>query len=80
MKKRSMGRQEKAGESRRRDVLVYASAEGWILIDFSHASMADALFSFRVSIPPTWSRRINRKRLTHMIFTDLHINILPVQS
>lgn len=58
---------------------MYASAEGWILIDFSHASIADALFSFLVSIPLDF-KSANKRRLTHMIFTDLHINILPVQS
>jgi hypothetical protein len=64
---------------RRRDLLVYASAEGWILIDFSHASMADALFSFLVSISLTF-KSANKRRLTHMIFTDLHISLLQIES
>jgi hypothetical protein len=63
---------------RMRGLLVYASAEGWILIDFSHASMADALFSFQISIL-ICSRRINRKVLTHMIFTYLHISLVLTQ-
>ena len=47
MRRRRREEEEKEG---RRGLLVYASAEGWILIDFSHASIADALFSFPVSI------------------------------
>ena len=71
-------RRRRRRRRRRRDLLVYASAEGWILIDFSHASMADALFSFPVSIPLTWSSGPNRKALTHMIFTDLNISLFRI--
>lgn len=77
--KEKRGTRQNRRRRRRRDLLVYASAEGWILIDFSHASMADALFSFPVSIPLTWSSGPNRKALTHMIFTDLQISILPYE-
>jgi hypothetical protein len=47
---------------------VYASAEGWILIDFSHASMADALFSFQVSI--TANLKKGQQEKTHSY--DIH--------
>jgi hypothetical protein len=51
-----------------RGLLVYASAEGWILIDFPHASMADALFSFPVSI--TANLKKGQQEKTHSY--DIH--------
>jgi hypothetical protein len=68
---------EKRGEERnkaeykeegRRGLLVYASAEGWILIDCSHASIADALFSFPVSI--TANLKKGQQEKTHSY--DIH--------
>jgi hypothetical protein len=51
---------------------VYASAEGWILIDFSHASMADALFSFQVSMPLTFHRVKKWKTYSYDIHRPIH--------
>jgi hypothetical protein len=65
MRRRRREEEEKEG---RRDLLVYASAEGRILIDFSHASMADALFSFPVSI--TANLKKGQQEKTHSY--DIH--------